>query len=395
LSDPEGFGNTVEVSAQTALLTTLMNGEQTLTEIQREFQRCAGGRVSLVDLKALIAELDRVHLLEGPRFEDYRLACIHDYLDHPTRVAAHAGGAYAGEEDALKEQLAELFAGPTGAAAINRNTRTSGQRLCGVISPHIDLHRGGPVYTWAYQAIAEQSKADLMVIFGTSHGPMDQMFTVTRKDFETPLGVVKTDRAFIDGLADRLAADPEGQTVDLFEDELAHRLEHSIEFQTVFLQYLLGRQRPFQIVPVLVGSFYQQVETGTQPDKVPEVRAFIRAMRAAAEAYRGQICFISGADLAHIGPHFGDEELLNPERLKAQADDDHQLLAAACRGDAAAWFQRVADCGDRNRICGLSPTYTLLQVLAPSRGQLLRYDQAVEPDGSACVSFASLAFYRD
>ncbi len=107
------------------------------------------------------------------------------------------------------------------------------------------------------------------------------------------------------------------------------------------------------------------------------------------------MCYISGADLAHIGQRFDDEELLEPSRLAQQADDDRVLLEAACRGDSAALFQRVADVQDRNRICGLSPTYVLLEAARPTRGEILVYDQAVEADGSACVSFASLALYRE
>ncbi|MEX2558372.1 MAG: hypothetical protein WD403_00590, partial [Pirellulales bacterium] len=73
--------------------------------------------------------------------------------------------------------------------------------------------------------------------------------------------------------------------------------------------------------------------------------------------------------------------------------DDHRLLAAACDADAEGFFDHVARQHDSGRICGLSPTYTLMQVAAPSRGELLKYSQAVDESGTSCVSFASLAFY--
>ena len=57
-------------------------------------------------------------------------------------------------------------------------------------------------------------------------------------------------------------------------------------------------------------------------------------------------------------------------------------------------LDHVARHDDAHRICGLSPTYVLLETIRPSRGELLRYDQAVEPDGTSCVSFASMAFWR-
>ncbi|MEX0979055.1 MAG: MEMO1 family protein, partial [Pirellulales bacterium] len=107
------------------------------------------------------------------------------------------------------------------------------------------------------------------------------------------------------------------------------------------------------------------------------------------------ICYISGGDLAHIGQRFGDRAFLDAARLKQQAEDDRRLLETACLADPQALFDYVAEQKDRHRICGLSPTYTMLEVMRPARGELLKYDQAVELDGTSCVSFASLAFYRE
>jgi len=194
-----------------------------------------------------------------------------------------------------------------------------------------------------------------------------------------------------------LEAKPKADTAapafgDLFEDEAAHRHEHSIEFQVTFLQYLLGTTREFQIVPVLVGSFQPFIEEGASPDDSPEVEAMVAALRAAAKK-AGPVCYVSGADLAHVGRQFGDPWLLDQDRLDEQSQDDHKLLERACQGDAARFFDHVARQDDRRRICGLAPTYTMLELLGPARGELLKYDQAVADDRSECVSFASVAFF--
>ena len=97
----------------------------------------------------------------------------------------------------------------------------------------------------------------------------------------------------------------------------------------------------------------------------------------------------------HIGQRFGDRDFLDPERLKQQAADDRALLEAACRPDADAFFRHIVTGQDCSRVCGLAPTYTMLEVMQPTRGELLRYDQAVELDGTSCVSFASAAFYGE
>lgn len=397
IQDPERLARSVVLPYGAALLAALMNGRRTLDEIQAEFKRRSGSPVSLADLEKLIAQLDEACLLETPRLHTMRRRIAEEYSSLPVRPAVHAGEAYSKAPEELTSELAGWFdceKGP-GSLAPQAPARASDGRLCGIVSPHIDLYRGGPAFAWAYESIAQETDADVFVIFGTSHNPMRQLFSMTRKDFDTPLGVVHTDREFVDRVAEHLASSVAGRSIDPFEDEIAHRYEHSIEFQAVFLQYLLGGRRPFCIVPVLVGSFHEFVAQGLSPAHSPEIQAFVAAVCAVAAERPGRVCHIGGADLAHIGQRFDDEELLHPSRLAEQAADDRILLDAACRGDSAALFQHVADQQDRNRICGLAPMYVLLEVARPTRGQILVYDQAVEPDGSACVTFASLALYRE
>ncbi len=394
LRDPEGFGQTVVISYGAAMLAQLMDGQHTLAEIQRTFQKRTGVSPSLADLEQIIRRLDEAYLLASPRFDRYRQEQVTAYLDCPVRPPSHAGGAYAEDPQALREQLAEYFTCEDGPGAV-ADPVSHGPRLCGIVSPHIDPSRGGPTYAWAYQQVARHADGDLFVIFGTAHCPMEQPFCVSRKDFDTPLGVVRTDRQFIDCLARHLGASVAGQQLDLFEDELVHRCEHSIEFQTTWLQYVLDGKRQFRVVPVLTGSFQEFLDDGVEPDEAPEVQAFLAAMQAVAEEHAGKVCHVAGADFAHIGQRFGDDWLLDEERLAAQSQQDHRLLEAVCRCDAAALFARVAEQEDGSRICGLSPTYVMLKLIASARGELLRYAQAVEPDGTSCVSFASVAFYRE
>lgn len=393
LRDPEGFGRTVAVPQATALVALLMDGRRTLPEIREAFHRQVSIRVEPSELEAIVHQLDAAYLLAGPRFEQYRAQAISQYLKSEVRPAFHAGGAYAEEPQDLVEQLDDLFTDDDGPGAIRPRRPNEKQELQGVISPHIDPYRGGTAYAWAYKQLAEHCSADLFVIFGTAHAALEQWFSVTRKDFQTPLGVVHTDRSYIAALERHLRSSVAGQQVELFGDEIAHRTEHSIEFQAMFLRYVLG-ERPFVIVPVLVGSFHEFIAEGEQPDQQPEIQAFLAALRAAEADYPGRVCYLSAADLAHLGQRFGDEDLLDEKRLRAQRRDDLRLLKHASDGKAKAWFDHVARQGDANRICGLSPTYILLKTIRPSRGELLRYDQAAESDGTSCVSFASMAFWR-
>ena len=211
--------------------------------------------------------LDRAMVLDGPTFGSFR----DDYARQAVRPAAFAGRSYAGARRRLAGPARPVLRpGRRGRPASTPGRRADSLR--GVVCPHIDFQRGGPVYTWAYKDLVERSDAEVFVILGVAHQYCANRFALTRKHFDTPLGLVKTDRRYVDRLAAHAGA-------HLFDDELAHRTEHSIEFQAVFLQYLLGGRRDFTIVPILVGSFHDLMGEGADPIESDEVRRFVEALR--------------------------------------------------------------------------------------------------------------------
>ncbi len=396
LRDPYGLAGAVVLPPFAAILVSLMNGERSLGDIRLEFQQLVGQSIPLIEIENFVAQLDENHFLDSENFDEFQQAQLAEYLALSARPAAHAGGAYHDEPEGLRTQLATLFTGEGGPGLLPWEGNSNGangivlrDRLCGVMSPHIDFHRGGPAFAWAYDRIVTESRAKLFVILGTAHTPLQGFFSVSRKDFATPLGTVNTDLGFIDSLASQLGDSFAG----VFQDELPHRHEHSIEFQTLMLQFILGGRRDFRVVPILVGSFHPFVEQGRMPDESPAVSDFLAGLREAINAHDEEICVVAGVDMAHIGQQFGDDDLLDKQRLTAQWADDQQLLAKACDGNADAWFLHVAKQEDANRICGLAPMYTMLKTVQPERGELLKYDQAVAADGTSCVSFAAAAFY--
>lgn len=402
LRDPYGFADTVALPKGTALLVTLMNGKRTLGELRQEFERKMGKTLTFDEVKGVVEKLDERYFLDNDRFAAYERAMIDEYEALETRPAAHAGAAYHPDKSALQEQLGGLFTCEEGPGLLPTEGNANGDfaivaesRLCGIMSPHIDFQRGGPAFAWAYDRLGSESDADLFIILGTAHTPLEGLFSVSRKDFDTPLGPASTDREFVDALSRRMASRAGAtEASQIFQDELPHRHEHSIEFQALMLQYVLGGRRDYQIVPILVGSFQPFVLHNRIPDQSPAVDDFVTALRETVAASGKQACFVAGVDMAHIGRQFGDAELLDEQRLKEQWTDDQQLLARACAGDSVGWFEHVSSSEDRHRICGLAPMYTMLEAMRPERGELLKYDQAVAEDGTSCVSFASVAFYE-
>ena len=357
------------------------NGENRLSDIQADVLRQTGQLISTTELDQLVQYLDRSMVLDGPTFASFR----ESYRNEHTRPAAMAGRSYAGTEKSLRAQLARFFVAENGAGLPSAEPPSPDGSLRGILSPHIDFGRGGPVYTWSYKTLLEKSDADIFVIFGVAHQYCENRFALTRKDFATPLGLARTDRGYVDKIA-ALAGE------HFFDDELAHRTEHSIEFQVVFLQYLLGESRDYSIVPILAGSFHDLMEAGTEPIHDPEVMRFVEALKVAERASGKKVAYIGGIDLAHVGQEFGDPELLDAPTLERVRKFDASMLERATQGDASGWFKTAAAVENRYRVCGLAATYTMLHAMGNTRGTLMRYDQAVNPERTCCVSFGSVLY---
>jgi AmmeMemoRadiSam system protein B len=305
-------------------------------------------------------------------------------VDSPVRLP-RCVGCYEGDPDLLRRQLPGLFTAP-GGPGMPRPCRADGN-LRAVLVPHIDYARGGATYAWGFKEIVEKTDAALFVILGTSHYSQHR-FTLTRKDFQTPLGIVPTDQGFIDRLIGHYGH-------GLFDDEwLAHLPEHSIELEVVFLQYLYEGRRPIRIVPLVVGPFFDCVAGGVPPNTRPDIVRMAEALRRAEAETAEPVCYVISGDLAHIGPKFNDPLPLTPGRLKHSREQDYALLRQAEMGRHAGYFRIIAEEADARNICGLPPTFTFLEAVRPGQGRLLHYDQYVHPRGHESVSFASMAFYE-
>jgi AmmeMemoRadiSam system protein B len=274
-----------------------------------------------------------------------------------------------------------FFIPPAGPGPIAAAAKSA--RVRGVIAPHIDFHRGGPAYAWAYRDVAERCDADLFVVFGTCHAGLREPFALTRKDYETPFGAARTDRDFVEALTARAVH-------DCFASELSHRNEHSIEFQAVFLRYLFGARRDFTIAPVLASFAHEALARGQRPEDDPAVARFLDAVADVAASQRRRVAFVAGADLAHVGPRFGDPEAVSPAELARIESEDRAMLEPVARGDAKGFFASIESDGDRRRICGFSPIYALLRCLEGARGDVRHYGQW--PDPQAVVTHASVVF---
>ncbi len=385
IRDPQKIAaNPLVLPPPAFLLASLMDGTRTLFEIQTAFSQQTGQAVPLNMLEEMIQRLDQELYLDSPHFKTTYQAIIDEFRNVPVRMAAHAGGAYEAKKEGLTSSLNQLFENLNGNSVADLNKEKD---LSLLVSPHIDLHRGGPGFAHAYREVREREPSDLYVILGTGHQSLHSYITCTTKPFQTPLGITQTDTNFIDEFRSRVS-------LDVFEEEFIHRDEHSIEFQVLFLQHVLGEAWQGKIVPILCGSLHKFVDEGTSPRDDQSLADALDVLRNMIQEYDGKVTVIAGVDMSHVGKRFGHAEGAPQSVLQRVKQEDHQVLEALKSGKAEAFYRSVADMNDKNNVCGLTPVYTALDIVQPVEGSLLYYDQAVEGENDSVVTFASAAFYR-
>ncbi len=384
LKDPEGLAEGMLMAPPELIpILAMFDGQQSIPDIQAAVTRQSGTILPGDRLREIVRQLDEALFMEGGRITSHREAVLRAFRNAPVRPAVHAGQSYEADPDALRRWMDGFFAPPEGPGA--PDFTPGAIPLRGVIAPHIDLRCGGPAFAWAYKAVAEASDADLFLVLGTGHSVARTPYALTRKDYDTPFGPVRADLKFIDALAAR-----SGQ--DLFAEELAHRTEHSIEFQAVFLKYLFP-DRDIAMVPILCGSFHEMIAARTSPMSAGPVRDFVEALKETIREDGRRVCVIAGVDFAHVGTKFGDPGPMTPEFLEAVASEDRERIARVEALDPEGFFETVSRDGDRRRICGTSSIYTMLRVMEAGSGKLLRYDRTVDARTDSAVTFASMAFY--
>jgi MEMO1 family protein len=392
LRDPSGLApEPIMLGMGAYFLVTLFDGSNSTLDLQAAFSHRFGEVIPSEKIRELVTALDRAHFLDSPAFAERVRSVREEFRQSPSRAAALAGLCYETEPSRLRAEIESFFERPNapGRGALAAPAPSVATRgLAGLIAPHIDPRRGAAAYAWAYNELRRHQHPELIVILGTSHyGAGPELFSATRKDYLTPLGAVPTDRGFVERLAARYAGARGG---DLFADEMLHRNEHSIEFQTLFLAWALGVDG-YQVAPILVSSFHEMVREGERPAANARVVRFLDALREELGAERRRVLILAGVDFAHVGRKFGDSFGLGDGLTERVRREDLALIETIKAGDAGGFFSAIAREGDQRKICGLAPMYTQLELLSGRRARLLHYDIALESQTDSLVSFASLA----
>lgn len=384
IRDPEGLlEEPILISLPMFIVLSMLDGERDIQGVQAELTRLSGGQIIPTDdISQIVDALDECFLLHNERSMVKRREILRHWNDQPTRPASHAGAAYPGEAGECRTFFDELFHG-----LARDHEAAGGRHPRGLIVPHIDFRVGGRAIARGLARLDAAQPADLYVILGVAHQPTQNLFTLTDKPFETPLGLVETDRDAAAKLVQLYGA-------DRLDGSFGHRYEHSVEFAAVGLRHWHGPEAPFKILPVLCSSMMElMMEGAPSPMGAPLVSEFIGALRRLIEEYPGRVCVIASVDLSHVGMKFGDERGVDELRAQTIRAADEKMLASVLAHDPEAFFETFKPDHNARNVDAVTAVYVMLHALAKGEAEQVVYEQWKEEPTDSMVTYASLAIY--
>ncbi len=351
------------------------DGTQTELDLRSEIVRITGQiQVGQIE-RNLFESLDEAGFLENETYRRLRREREAAFAEEAVRSAVFAGSAYPDNAEELSQVLTVELGQGSG----------TGETIA-IAAPHASPDGGWETYRAAYQALPPKSAAEdrVFVILGTSHYGAPDRFGLTRKNFVTPLGEAKTEIKLLNELT--TAADGA-----IRMEDYCHAVEHSIEFQVVFLQHLYGPS--VRILPILCGPYVKSIYEGGLPEENDNVKRFLGTL-AEMQAREGKRLFwVLGVDMAHMGRRYGDQltaYAYQGEMLTVKERDGARIEQLA-KGNAPEYWNLIQQNQDDLKWCGASPFYTFLKVMPPLGGELLNYRQW-QIDPQSVVSFGAMQF---
>jgi hypothetical protein len=378
LRDPSGISDAqLAVTPQALAVLALMDGKHTAADIRLELIQQYGAAVPLEQIEGIIEQLDEAWFLETPRFDALRtqkLAAYRNAAARPSRPAETFGPGKLSMSAFLEDIL------------LDGDPINGHGEIVGLVVPHLDYPRGRPCYAAGYRALQANCKAKRFVILGTNHFGQATSVTATSKDFDTPLGVLKSDAGFLYALRNRLG-------VDLCKHEFDHLNEHSIELQVLFLRHLFV-EKDITIVPFLCPDPCGPTGTAPADGTGVDLRDFAAAVRELIATDETPTCVIAGADLSHVGAHFGDDRELDADFLAEVRERDMGHLGRLGENAGDGFVLSVARGQNMTRVCSAGCIFTAMSILKDAIPEVLRYHQAVDFPSQTCVTCAAVAFTR-
>ena len=251
------------------------------------------------------------------------------------RTAAVAGQFYAGQKEALREQVSNF---------LKQNLEP--QQAVGVMVPPAGYVYSGAIAGQTFGRVKVPGRVVLLGPNHTGYGAAQAVYPAG--SWQTPLGDIPIDSC----LARQIIAECGEAT----GDELAHRYEHSLEVQVPFIQIKAPQAR---LVPVCLGHAPLQT-----------LLDFGQSLGRLLAAQAEPTLLVASSDMTHF------------ESAESARQRDMQALHKILDLDAEGLYRVVA--AEGISMCGVVPTVVMLAAareLGARKGTLVRYGNSGETTG--------------
>ena len=348
----------IRLSRRARFIIGHMDGKTSGDELRELVRVRFGLELSHAAFERMVRQFGKFKLLAGRNnsclLSKVNFAYLEKFsLRQRIRRPFYAGHCYPADPEELRNKLKWCF------SFINHSRLNffykNLKKLRGMIVPHSNIELSGPCAAWAYKILGKLPPPDLFIIFAPDHSLKVKVpYTVLLKDFCTPLGTVKVDKNSGWELANKCG-------FDIFSYNAAHVIEHAIEMQLPFLQYIYKRQiRRIKILPVLCTKHKQ----GNSENFELWTEQFMKAVRELIVLGKQRIVLIATGDLNHT---------LGMTSKTQFHEKNKQIIALLKSGNAAKI--KVTP----YRACYRWPAYTLLKILSTGRGKVLNYSWSLNP----------------
>lgn len=263
------------------------------------------------------------------------------------RRPAVAGYFYPQDAGALRAMIKDMV-----------DPRAKREKALAVISPHAGFVYSGPVAGAVFSSVEIPG---LVVILGPSHRGIRDLFGIMSEGvWRTPLGEVPVDA--------ELARAIRAKSPLVCEDPGGHALEHSLEVQLPFLQYL---KKDFSIVPICVSAAAD----------FADLEGLGGALAEAVRESGRTAMLVSSTDMSHY---------ISREDAKRL---DFLAIGRMLALDARGLFDVVRD--NDISMCGFQPTTAVIlaaRKLGAAKAELVRYQTSGDASGdyAQVVGYAGL-----
>lgn len=227
--------------------------------------------------------------------------------------------------------------------------------LVGLVAPHAGYMYSGQVAAYAYAQLRGQAYSKVVVVSPVHRGYPGRFAVTDKLYYETPLGLVPVDAELVQAIERRIKL-----------NRVSADMEHSLEIQLPFLQYVLG---DFALAPIMMGE--QDWDSASELGQ------------ALAEAIDGDAALlVASTDLSHF------------HRYEVAVQLDQMVLDRITAYDPEGLARTLSM--RRAEACGGGPVAAVMvaaEKLSANRAVLLKYMNSgdVTGDRSSVVGYAAAA----